>query len=70
MYVDEINALLGESGKNEKSCRRGLRTFLLEPNKLNLLDILVALKSCQHFAVELTLLKGVKVELYDLKFNQ
>uniref|UniRef100_A0A1I7VVS2 CNH domain-containing protein n=1 Tax=Loa loa TaxID=7209 RepID=A0A1I7VVS2_LOALO len=60
MYVDEINALLGEGGESEKSCRRKLRTFLLQPNKLNLLDTCAVLKSYPHFAVELTLLEGVK----------
>ncbi|VDP12554.1 unnamed protein product [Onchocerca flexuosa] len=60
MYIDEINMLLREGKKNEKSCRKGLRTFLIQPNKLNLLDTHAALKNYSHFAVELTLLEGVK----------
>ncbi|CAG9541118.1 unnamed protein product [Cercopithifilaria johnstoni] len=59
MYIDEINALL-EGEKSEKSCRRGLRVFLLQPNKLNLLNTRAILKSYPHFAVELTLLEGVQ----------
>lgn len=63
MYIDEINTLLGEGGKNEKSCRRELRSFLLQPNKLNLLETRAVLKNYSHFAVELTLLEGIKVAL-------
>ncbi|KAL3982137.1 CNH domain family protein [Acanthocheilonema viteae] len=59
MYVDEINTLL-EDEKSEKSCRRELRIFLLQPNKLNLRGTRAVLKSYPHFAVELTLLEGVK----------
>lgn len=62
MYIDEINALL-KDGKSEKSCRKNLRIFLLQPNKLNLLGTHAVLKSDPHFAVELTLLEGVKVAL-------
>uniref|UniRef100_A0A915Q1Z9 CNH domain-containing protein n=1 Tax=Setaria digitata TaxID=48799 RepID=A0A915Q1Z9_9BILA len=60
MYVEEINILLGEGEKSEILCRKNLRTFLLQPNKLNLLDIYTVLKSYRHFDVELTLLEGVK----------
>lgn len=63
MYVDEINTLL-EGRKSEKSYRRELRIFLLQPNKLNLLNTRAVLKSYPHFAVELTLLEGVKVTLF------
>ncbi|VDK61534.1 unnamed protein product [Onchocerca ochengi] len=60
MYIDEINMLLHEGRKNEKSYRKGLRTFLVQSNKLNLLDVHAALKNYPHFAVELTLLEGVQ----------
>ncbi|KAM3726316.1 Transforming growth factor-beta receptor-associated protein [Dirofilaria immitis] len=59
-YIDEINMLLREGRKCEKSCRKELRIFLLQPNKLNLLDVYAALRTYPHFAVELILLEGVK----------
>uniref|UniRef100_A0A1I8E8I4 CNH domain-containing protein n=2 Tax=Wuchereria bancrofti TaxID=6293 RepID=A0A1I8E8I4_WUCBA len=60
MYVDEINNLLGGDQRREKLYRRELRTFLLQPNKLNLSDMRAVLEIWPHFAVELTLLEGVK----------
>nr|CDQ00934.1 Bm10998, isoform a [Brugia malayi] len=60
MYADEINNLLGEDRRREKLYRKELRTFLLQPNKLNLSDMRAVLEIWPHFAVELTLLEGVK----------
>ncbi|KAK6110411.1 CNH domain family protein [Brugia pahangi] len=60
MYADEINNLLGGDRRREKLYRKDLRTFLLQPSKLNLSDMRAVLEIWPHFAVELTLLEGVK----------
>lgn len=63
LYVEEINMSLGKdkTDKNAEDYRTKLRTFLLEPNKLNLRDTYAALKRYRHFATELTLLDGIQV---------